>query len=65
MTKAELLAALAEYPDDTPVFDGRGYDLRLSSVTPMNYDDWSQSTVDDEGWEVPAVGVGISIGRRF
>jgi len=67
MTTTELIALLQEYPDGTPVFDGRGYDLRASSVTEMKYDDWEHATRDpeDPAYEIPAVGIGISIGRRF
>lgn len=65
MTVGELKALLAEYTDDTPVFDGRGFDLHASSVSEQKFDDWAKSTRDDEGWEIPAVGVGVSIGRRF
>jgi hypothetical protein len=67
MTTTDLIALLAEYPEDTPVFDGRGFDLHASSVTEMAYDDWDHATRDpeDPAYEVPARGIGVSIGRRF
>lgn len=65
MTTADLIAILAEYPADTPLFDGRGRDLFASSVSEMKYDDWANSTVTEDDMELPAVGVGVSIGRRF
>jgi len=64
LTTGDLIAMLQEYPTDTPVFDGRGYDLRASSVTEMKYDDWAKSTPSEDG-EIPGVGVGVSIGRRY
>jgi hypothetical protein len=65
MTKHELIELLADSPDDTPVFDGKGYDLKPSSISSQKYDDWANSTKDAEGWETPAVAIGISIGPRF
>lgn len=64
MTKAELIALLAEYPDDTPVFDGKGYDLKPSQIGERKYDVWSDDK-NSKGWETPAVGIGIAIGPRF
>lgn len=64
MTKADLIALLREYPDDTPVFDGRGFDLKPTSITPMKYDDWSNTEQTPDG-EIPATKVGISIGPRY
>jgi hypothetical protein len=69
VTKAELIELLAEYPDDTPVFIGRCEDLKSHHVSSMNYDDWANAKrgTDEEGveWEIPAVGVGIHIGRML
>ncbi len=66
MTKRDLLEALASYPDDTPLFDGRGYDLKPSSISERPYDIWSpESEKDVDGYETPTVGVGISIGPRL
>lgn len=69
MTKQELIALLADYPDDTPIFDGRGYDLHATSIAERAYDDWEHATpyIGDDGaeYETPAIGRGISIGPRF
>ena len=64
MTKQQLIALLADYPDETPVFDGKGFDLKAYHVTSRAYDDWDHSTKSDEG-EIPGVGIGIAIGPRF
>lgn len=69
MTTAELIALLAIYPPDTPVFIGRDSDLRASQVTDAVYDDWAHSTCerDDDGhvYETPARGRAVQIGPRF
>lgn len=65
MTKADLLAILAEYPDDTVICDGKGYELHARQVTEIKLDDWANSTKTDDGYEIPGVAIGISIGRKF
>lgn len=69
MTKAELVSILNDYPDDTPILTGRGYDLRRSSISEVKCDDWENATrsIDDDGhvYETPGVIVGVSIGPRF
>ncbi len=64
MTKAELLSVLAPYPDDTIIVDGRGYELKLSSIDERTIDDWSTATRDADG-ETPGTAIAISIGPRF
>lgn len=63
LTVADLIFLLSEYPDDAPVFDGRGRSLHATSVTEMTYDDWERAEATPDG-EVPARGVGVSIGPR-
>lgn len=65
MTVGELKALLDEYADDTPVFDGRGFDLKAHNITEMPFDDWAASTIADDGYEYPGRGIGVSIGPRF
>lgn len=63
MTTAELIEILSEYPDNTPVFDAKGFDLRSTHIKETTFDDWDNATKTADG-EVPAVGVGVAIGRR-
>ena len=68
MTKHELLTALAAYPDDTPLFIGRDFDLHAHQITECVYDDWANSTsetIDGAVYETPARGIGVHIGPRF
>ncbi len=58
MTVGELRTILACYDDDTPVLDGKGYDLPMRAVFPATVDIWTEA---DE----PEVGRAVSIGRRF
>jgi hypothetical protein len=60
----ELIDLLAEYPDETPVFDGKGYDLSGHVIRDMKYDIWGVNP-DEDGYEVPAVGIGVAIGPRL
>lgn len=68
MTISELINTLrgfyAEH-GDIPVFDGRDYDFKLSSIRLTKCDDWDNAVKDDDGYETPAVGVAIAIGPRF
>ncbi len=64
MTVGELRTILACYDDDTPVLDGKGYELPLHAVFPSTVDIWTDEK-DSEGYETPLVGVAVSIGRRF
>jgi hypothetical protein len=68
MTKQDLIDALADYPDDTPIFIGRDSDLHAHQITECVYDDWAHSTtetVNGAVYETPARGVGVHIGPRF
>lgn len=64
MTVGELRLILDCYDDDTPVLDGKGYDLPMTAVFPATVDIWSDDK-DSEGYETPTVGRAVSIGRRF
>ena len=64
MTVGELRAILDCYSDDTPVLDGKGYDLAFHNVNPTTVDVW-EGILDEDGNETPTVGRALSIGRRF
>lgn len=64
MTTSELIAHLSEYPPDTPVVDGKGYDLKWSDISERNIDIWP-NVLDANTYESPEVGIAVSIGRRF
>ena len=65
MTKRELLHVLAPYPDDTPILDGRKHDLHAHHIDEVKCDDWEHSTPTDDGYEIPGVVIGLSLGPRF
>lgn len=68
LTTSELIALLADYPADTPVFVGRDSDLRAHQVTETTYDDWEHSTsevIEGATYETPAKGTAVHIGPRF
>lgn len=69
VTTGDLIEFLQQFPPDTPVFDGRGFDLRWTSIDKRNYDDWDHTTTskDEDGhvYETPGVAVGVSIGPKF
>lgn len=66
MTVADLVAHLREYPSDTPIVDGKGYDLRWSDIGTRAIDIWlGLADPDGDGYETPETGIAVSIGRRF
>ncbi len=68
MTKAELVAFLSDFPDDTPILDGKHFDLQPHHLGETVYDDWQHSTsevIDGATYETPARGRAIRIGSRF
>lgn len=65
LTAADLIAILAEYPPETPILDGKGYDFKRYDITERAYDDWDHSTIDATDNLIPAVGRAIAIGPRF
>ncbi len=64
MTVGELRAILDCYDDDTPVLDGKGYDLSAMHVFPTTVDVWT-GVVDENDNLIPEVGRALSIGPRF
>ena len=62
LTKADLLDILAEYPDDTLIVDRKGYSLFAHHIDEVKLDDWSTSTITDDG-EIPGVAIAVSIGK--
>jgi len=66
LTAADLIAILSEYPPETPIFDGKGFDMHAYLVREQTYDVWSDTpNLDAEGNETPGVGVGIAIGHKY
>ena len=65
MTTSDLIAHLSEYPADTPVVDGQGYDLKWSAITERPIDVWLGVDIDSDGYETPETGIAVVIGRRF
>lgn len=64
MTVQELRDILNEYPADTPVIDGKGYEFRPTLIRPATVDVW-EGILDEDGNETPTVGIAVSLGRRF
>ncbi len=65
LTVADLIAILSEYPPETPIFDGRGFDMRADLIRESKYDVWTDAPKDADGYETPGVGIGLAIGRKF
>ncbi len=66
LTVGALIALLSEYPADTPILTGKGYDLFPSAIQETTFDDWAHATPGDEpGYDIPAVGRALAIGPRF
>lgn len=68
MTKADLIALLADFPDDTPILDGRGQPFNASFVRETTWHDWQHTTTktdaDGRAWEEPARKRAVTLGLR-
>ena len=63
MTTGELIQLLETYPHDTPIVDGKGYDLRWKDIGERTID--TIIGTDEQGEPEYSIGKAVSIGRRF